>query len=338
MKAYQIGKQDGLSSLKFVECEPPVVGRGEILVQPRFTCLNHRDLLMLRGNYGPRKDETRIPLSDGVGEVISLGEGVDGFAVGDRVIAPHFINWLDGDYSPAIFAADVGITVDGWLAERIKLPASVAIKLPDEVTDLQAAALAAAGTTVWHALVTFGKIKPGDLVLTLGTGGVSILALQIAKALGADVAITSSSDDKLEIARKLGADHIVNYCTAVDWPSALSELTGGRGADIIVETAGFATLGQSIAAAAPNGRIALIGGLAGQAGETPPNFFGIIGKNLLLKGITSGSRAMLSDLLDLVAKTGIIPVIDHVFTFDEAPEAYAYLDRGGHLGKIMISV
>lgn len=338
MKAYQIGKQDGLSSLTLVERDLPVAARGEILVQPRFACLNHRDLLTLRGSYGPRKDETRIPLSDGVGEVVSVGDGVDNFAVGDRVISPHFIGWIDSDFSPEIFANDLGISADGWLAERIKLPASAAIRLPDEVSDKQAATLASAGTTVWHALVVFGGIKPGDLLLTLGTGGVSILALQIAKALGAKVAITSSSDDKLEMARKLGADYSVNYRTTIDWPEALSEQTGGRGADIIVETAGFATLGQSIAAAAHNGRLALIGGLAGQAGDSPPTFFGIIGKNLILKGITSGSRAMLSDLLDLVAKTGMVPVVDHVFPFEEAHDAYAYLDRSGHLGKVMISV
>ena len=338
MKAYEIGPQDGLSGLRLVDRVAAIRGPGEILVKPCLACLNHRDLLILKGQYGALRPEARIPLSDGVGEIMALGEGSTGLAIGDRIIAPHFATWLDGSFSPSVFGADIGASADGWLAEQLALPASAAIKLPASISDRSAATLAAAGTTVWHALVSFGQIKPGDTVLTLGTGGVSIFALQIAKALGARVAITSSNDDKLASCRALGADITINYRAAPDWAGALIAQTDGKGADIIIETAGYENLGQSIAAAAVNGRIALIGALAGQPGASLPNFGGIIGKNLVLKGITSGSRAMLCDLVNLVATSGLEPVVDRVFPFDDAALAYAHLEGGGHLGKVMISV
>ncbi len=337
MKAYQMGPQDGLASLNYVERPDPVAGANEILVRVTAACLNHRDLLALRGQYGPLKAENRVPLSDGVGEIVAVGDGVTDLKKGQRVIAPHFATWRDGPFTPAVFAHDLGMSADGWLADYIVLPASSAILVPDLVTDHQAATLAAAGATVWHCINSFGKMQPGDLVLTLGTGGVSIFTLQIAKALGATVAITSSSDDKRSKCRDMGADITINYRDRPDWDVALMEESGGKGADVIVETAGFATLEKSIAAAAPNGRIALIGGLAGAA-EAAPNMFGIIGKNLTLKGITSGSRAMLADVLALVAKSGMIPLVDQIFDFDDAPLAFSYLDSGSHMGKVMISV
>jgi NADPH:quinone reductase-like Zn-dependent oxidoreductase len=338
MRAYEIGDQAGLGSLRRVERPDPVAGAGEVVIDVRAVCLNHRDLLIVSGGYGPRRAETRVPVSDGVGAIAAIGPGVTGWSLGDRVTCVHFAGWLGGAFAPTAFAHDLGVSHDGWLADKIVVPAAALVRVPDSLTDAQAAPLPAAGVTAWNALVEVGAIKAGDLVFALGTGGVSIFALQIAKLAGARVAITSSSDAKLEIARGLGADIAVNYATTPDWPTALMAANGGVGADIVVETGGFATLPQSIAAAAPNGRIALIGALAGPPSAGLPNFSSILGKNLTLKGITEGSRAMLADLVKAASAGGLTPVIDRVFPFDDAPAAYAYLKSGAHLGKVMIQV
>jgi len=337
MKAWELGPQTSLAGLRCSDRPVPEPQPGEALVRVHATCLNHRDLLALRGTYGPPKPHDRIPLSDGVGTITAIAGEAHGLAPGTRVIAPHFVTWRDGPFSPAAFAQDLGISRDGWLAEYVCLPTAALIAVPDGVTDDTAAALAAAGAAAWHALVSFGAAGPGELILTPGTGGVAIMALQIARALGAEVAITSSSDEKLERCRALGANHLVNYRSHPDWAAALLAQTGGRGADVVVDTVGLGEIEQTLAATAPNGRIALIGALAGAAGSAP-DMFGLIGKNLTLKGITSGSRAMLADLLDLVVKAGIEPVIDRRFSFDEAPQACAHLDRGGHMGKVMIRI
>ena len=338
MKAYQIGAQTGLGSLTRADVPDPIAGPSEVVLRVNAVCLNHRDLLILNGTYGPRKPEDRIPVSDGVGDVMSIGGGVTGVSIGDRVVAPHFARWIDGAFSQSVFATDLGVTCNGWLAERIVVPAAALVKVPDALSDEQVAALPAAGITAWNALIEVGKVKTGDVVLALGTGGVSIFALQIAKLKGARVAITSSSDEKLALARQLGAEFTINYRTTPDWPTALMAATGGAGADIIIETGGQSTLDQSLAAAAVGGRIVLIGALAGVPGRGLANFQAIIGKNLALKGITSGSRAMLAALIGAVEMGGIKPVIDKVFAFDDAAAAYAYLNSGAHLGKVMIKV
>ncbi len=334
MKAFEMGPQDGLAGLRCVHRPMPEPAANELLLKVHAACLNHRDLLALNGQYGAIKPQNRIPLSDGVGTIVAMGDAVSGFAKGQRIIAPHFVTWIDGKYNPAIFASDLGISRNGWLAEYITIPAAAAIFVPGTVSDASAATLAAAGTTAWHCMVSFGGLKPGDLVLALGTGGVSIFVLQLAKALGAQVAITSSSDEKLEKCRAMGADYTINYRSSSDWPAALLEATGGRAADIIVDTVGLAGLEQTIEAAAPNARLALIGGLAGMM-DRPPNMFGLLAKNLTLKGITSGSRAMMLDMLNVVAENNIEPLVDSRFAFDEAPAAYAHLASGNHMGKVM---
>jgi NADPH:quinone reductase-like Zn-dependent oxidoreductase len=336
MKAYEIGTQEGLASLRQVERPDPVAGPGEVVLKVRATCLNHRDMLVLAGGYGPRRPEHRIPCSDGVGTVIALGDGVTGFAIGDRATANHFVTWTGGAFAQSAFGVDLGINRDGWLAEKIAIPAAALVKLPDSIDDAQAAPLPAAGLTAWNALVEVARIKAGDVVLALGTGGVSIFALQIAKMHGARVAITSSSDEKLALARSLGADITINYRTNPDWPAALLDATGGAGADIVVETGGLATLPQSIAAAAVNGHIVIIGALAGAPSQGLPNFPSIIGKNLTLRGIAEGSRAMLAAMVRAIDVSGLRPVIDREFHFDQAAEAYAHLKSGDHLGKVMI--
>lgn len=338
MKAYQIGPQTGLASLTAVTRPDPVPGPGEAVLKVLHVCLNHRDMLVLEGRYGARRPPERIPVSEGVGEVLAVGAGVTVVKPGDRVVAPHFVTWLDGAFTPAAFGNDIGITHDGWLAEWLAIPAAALIKLPDGVSSPQAAPLASSALTAWHALVEVGGIKAGDLVLALGTGGVSIFALQIAKMCGARVAITSSSDVKLELARALGADITVNYATTPDWAAAIAAGNGGQGADIIVETGGQATLAQSIDAAAANARIVIIGALAGATTTGLANYGAIIGKNLTLRGIAEGSRAMLARLVTAVAANGLDPVIDKRFGFDDAPAAYAYLKSGAHVGKVVIDV
>ncbi len=335
-QVFEIGSQRGLAGLRMAERATVAPGPGQVRVRLRAACLNHRDLLVLQGRYGPLRPETRVPLSDGVGEVIALGEGCGELALGQRVICPHFVSWLDGDFHPRIFAADLGTSLDGWLAETLLLPASALVTVPDALSDAQAAPLCAAGLTAWHALVEWGRVQAGDLVLTLGTGGVSIFALQLAKMHGARVAITSSSDAKLDLARELGADITVNYRSHPDWAAELLRANGGQGADIILETGGLATLPASIDAAAPNARIAVIGALGGYGSTSLPNFTTLVLKNLVLTGITSGSRRMLQQLVNAAAANALAPVIDCEFGFDDAAEAYAHLQAAEHLGKVLI--
>jgi NADPH:quinone reductase-like Zn-dependent oxidoreductase len=342
MKAWEIGPRNvgvrGIGGLRLTERPAPVAGPGEVLVRVIAAGLNYRDLMVLRGQYGSDLPEARIPLSDGVGEVIAAGEGVTGLEPGDRVIAPHFLAWRgDAAYSPAVFAQDMGVSADGWLAERIVLPAAAALKVPDGVPDTTAASLAVVGATVWHAMVAFGGAGAGSLVLAQGTGGVSVFALLLAKALGARFAITSSSDAKLERARALGADVTVNYRTRPDWSAALLEATGGRGADVVVDTLGFAALGETLGACAPNARIGTLGALAGSPQDTTSASQGaLIGKNAAIKGIASGSRAMLEAALAVVADKRIAIPVDHSFAFADVPAAFACLDGGSHFGKVVI--
>lgn len=342
MKAWEIGPRDealrGIGGLRLADRGEPAAGPGEVVVRVVAAGLNYRDLMVLRGQYGTGLPPTRVPLSDGVGEVVALGEGVDGVAPGDRVIAPHFLTWLDDSaYSPAVFAHDMGVTADGWLAEKIVLPAAAVLKVPAGVSDTTAASLAVVGATVWHAMVAFGRVEPGQIVLAQGTGGVSIFALLLAKALGAHFAITSSSDAKLERARALGADFAINYRTRPDWSAALLEATGGRGADVVVDTLGFSALGETLVACAPNARIGTLGALAGTPQDCASASQGaLIGKNAAIKGIASGSRAMLENALGVVAQHGIAIPVDHEFAFADAPAAFACLDSGGHFGKLVI--
>jgi NADPH:quinone reductase-like Zn-dependent oxidoreductase len=335
-RAFEIGPQQGLDSLRQVQRKTGEIPPGEVLVRVRAAALNHRDLSILKGQYGAKKPDDRVPGGDGAGEVAALGPGVTGVEIGDRVTAPHFVNWLDGDYDPAVFVADLGSSRDGWFSEYILLPAAALVKLPEGMSFEDAAASGAAGITAWTVLQTLGQMKPGDTVLTLGTGGVSMLALQIANIGGAQVAITSSSDEKLAIARELGADITVNYRKDPDWAQTVRKATGGRGVDIVVETVGLATLQQSLSACAPNARVGLLGALGGrpQDGAQLDNL--ILG-NVILKGITSGSRRMLEDLLTAFATNDVQPKIDRVFPFAETPLAYDYLANAGHIGKIVIA-
>lgn len=337
MKAWEIGPRSGIGGVRLAERPDPSPGAGEVVVKMVAAGLNYRDLMVLRGLYGDELPETRIPLSDGVGIVDARGEDVASIAVGARAIAPHFLGWREGPFSPAVFGADLGVTADGWLSEYVVLPESAVVPVPDSVDDATAATLAVVGATVWHAMVDFGRAGPGRLVLAQGTGGVSIFALQLAKALGAEFAITSSRDEKLERAREMGADFTVNYRDRPDWAAALRESTDGRGADIVVDTLGFPALGETVSATAVEGRIGTIGALSGSPADPAGASQGaLIAKNITLKGIASGSRAMLAKALETVAEHGISIAIDSEFPFDEAPAAFRRLDGDGHFGKLLI--
>ena len=331
MKAWEIGDQTGIDSLRLSDRDNPVALHGQAVLAVKACALNHRDLKIARDAYGPPKPGTRIPLADVAAEVISVGEGVTNVSPGDQVGATHFTGWVDGDFNPRTFGTDLGNNADGVLAERIVLPAHCLFKLPSNLTPIQSSTLGAAGATVWSTVQRLGQIKAGDTVLSLGTGGVSVFAMQVAKMNGARAVITSSSNEKLERMKALGADVTVNYRSNPEWEKEVRQKTGG--VDIVVETVG-GTLRQSLYCCAPNARVGLIGTLA--PGE--PSLNGVLAKNIVLKGITSGSRKMLEEFVDAIEVGGFEPVVDRVFDFDQAPEAYRYLDSGSHIGKVVIRV
>ncbi len=348
MKAWQIGPRPAapidadaaIDHLRLAEIADPVAGPGELVVRVIAAGLNYRDLMVLRGAYGQGLPESRTPLTDGVGVVEQVGEGVTGFVPGDRVIAANFTSWLgDGGYGFHVFASDLGVTRDGWLAEKIVLPAAAAIHVPGSISDATAASTAVVAGTVWHAMVAFGQAKAGDLVLTQGTGGVALCTLQLAKALGAEVAITSSSEDKLARVRAMGADFAINYRKRPDWAAALLEATGGRGADVVVDTIGFAQFGQTLAATGIEGRIGTLGALSGTPQDKADFDQGaLIGKNITIKGIASGHRGMIESALGVMAQHHIDMVIDRAFAFEEAPAAYRHLLSGAHVGKVLVRI
>ena len=340
MKAWEIGPRAGIGSLRQVERADPVAGSDDVLVRVTAAGLNYRDLMILRGHYGSDLPEDRIPLTDGVGVIEALGDGVEGLAVGDRVVATNFVDWdPQGPFGFHVFGRDIGVTMDGWLAEKVVIPAKAVIKVPDTVTDQTAATLAIVAGTVWHAMVDFGGAAPGKLVLAQGTGGVAIFALQLAKSMGAKFAITSSSDSKLVKAQAMGADYTVNYRDRPDWGTALLEATGGKGADVVVDTIGFADFAQTLEATAVEGRIGTLGALSGSPQDKADFAQGpIVGKNITIKGITSGHRGMFEQALTALAEGGVETLVDSEFVFDDAKAAYEHLESGSHMGKVLIRV
>jgi NADPH:quinone reductase-like Zn-dependent oxidoreductase len=276
-----------------------------------------------------------IPVADGAGEVAALGEGVSGLAIGDRVI-PHFMpNWQGGAITPHNVAAMRGITLPGSLAEYVAVPATSLVALPAHLDFVQGAALPIAATTAWNA-VRSAQLRPGSVVVLLGTGGVSIFALQFAKASGATVILASSSDDKLERARQIGADHLINYRATPAWDEEVLKLTEGRGADLVVETVGGATVARSLNAAAVGGTVFMVGFVGGM--ESSINLLPIIVKALRIVGTNTGSVADLAEAARAIAAHRIVPVIDRVFGIDDTSAAYAELSAGGrHFGKLAIA-
>lgn len=333
MKAAKVGNPATLGSLKIVDVDDPgAPAAGEIRVRLHASSLNFHDYSIVSGRMATA--DGRIPMADGAGVVEAVGADVTGFAEGDRVVSTFFPFWLDGLPPTDGFASTPGDGIDGYARECVVRPACYFTHAPDGYSHAEAATLTTAGVTAWRALVVEGGIKAGDSLLVLGTGGVSIFALQLAKAMGATVIATSSSDDKLERARALGADHVINYKSTPEWGAAVRDLTKGRGVDHIVEVGGPGTLPQSIEAVTIGGHIAMIGVLTGGSGEVPTAL--LMNRHARLQGLMVGSRSMQQDLVRALGATGIRPVIDRSFALDGIADAFRYEESGGHFGKIVL--
>ena len=335
MKAYELQATGNLDGLRLVDRPEPQPALGQIVVRVRAASLNYRDLIVMQGAYG-RVSLPLVPLSDGAGEVVAVGEGVTRWQPGDRVAGTFFPEWFSGPVSVETTKAALGGgSANGMLAEFVTLSEHGAVRVPEHLSFAEAATLPCAALTAWNALAEQGRVQAGETVVLLGTGGVSLFGLQIAKLHGARTIITSSSDDKLARATALGADATINYRTTPDWEKRVLELTDGRGADHVLEVGGAGTFAKSLRATRVGGHVALIGVLAGVATEL--RVTDILMKSLRVHGIYVGSRAMFESLNRAVTQHQLKPIIDRVFPFAETRAAYEYLQSGKHFGKVVIS-
>ena len=337
MKKYQLLKgSTDMSSLKLIECDEPKPTAGQVLIRVHATSLNFRDHAIVTGQYfGGVLQRNTVPLSDGAGEVVAVGADVSRIKEGDRVAGNFFQGWVDGVPDRTALNA-LGSPADGMLAEYVVLDEQGVVTIPEHISYEEAATLPCAAVTAWNALMVSGSLKAGQSMLALGTGGVSIFALQFAKMSGAKVIITSSDDAKLERAKELGADDTINYKTSTDWAEEVLKLTNGKGVDHIVEVGGAGTLSKSIQAVGYRGQISLIGVLSGREGDTNPH--GLMLKNACMTGIFVGSRVMFEQMNDAISINRMHPVVDKVFPFEEAADAFAYQLAGKHFGKVVIAV
>ncbi len=335
MNVIELQNGFGIDSLNVVQRPEPRPGPGEALIRWRAFSLNYRDLLLVRGQYNPRLRFPFVPLSDGAGEVVEVGPGVTRLKAGDRVAGCFMQAWIEGGLNDAKARSALGGGISGILAEYGTLSAEGLVHFPAHLSFEEAATLPCAGVTAWHALVRAGHVKAGDSVLTQGTGGVSLFALQFARVLGARVLITSSSDAKLERTRQLGAHETVNYRTTPEWDRWARERTGGAGVDHLVELGGAGTLPRSFQAVRTGGQISLIGVLTGNAGEVNP--LPVLMKNLRVQGIYVGSREMFEAMNRAIALHQLRPVIDRVFPMTDVRAALRHQESGAHFGKICLS-
>ena len=334
MKAWEIVSGDGIDALHLADRPDPVPGPGEILVRVTANSINFRGLSTVRAPLSRGFPFPRIPNSDGAGEVVAVGPGVTRFRPGDRVASCFFRRWDDGDITADGMASALGGALDGMLAELVVLSENGAVAIPAHLSDAEAAMLPCAALTAWNAMVEKGRLKAGDTVLLLGTGGVSIFGLQFAVAMGARAIVTSSSDEKLARARSMGAWATVNYRETPDWEKAVLDLTDGKGVDQVVEVGGAGTLPKSVAATRVAGHIGLIGVLSG--GTVDPSL--LMRKSIRLSGIYVGSRRMFEDMNRAIETIGLKPVIDETVGFADAPRAYHRMAGAGHFGKIAIAL
>lgn len=333
MKAVIAKQPGGFNQLQTIEQAGLAAPQaGEIQVDIHANSLNFHDLLVARGDF-PFQDG-RVILSDGAGVVTAVGEGVTEFSVGDHVVSCFFPTWQDGPATLSDFATVPGDGIDGYAVASVNAPATAFTHAPKHYSHEEAATLTTAGLTAWRALVVDGHLKAGQTVLVLGTGGVSIFALQMAKSMGARVIATTSSEAKKEKLLALGADHVINYREDAHWGDKVLELTQGQGVDLVVEVGGPATLAQSIRASKVGGHIALIGVLTGYAGEIPTAE--LMAKQLSLKGLIVGSRTHQKEMIQALETYDWKPVIDSVFSQDQIAEAFHYQESGQHFGKICI--
>lgn len=341
MRAWVLDGGFGLDHLQPVERPVPVPGPGQVLVRITAASLNFRDLLMVQGIYNPRQALPIVPGSDAAGVVAGIGPGVAGFAPGDRVVGAFFPDWPAGRPSALRLSHSFGaFGHDGVLCDYRLFEAGGLLRIPDALTDAEAACLPCAGVTAWSAVVKFGRTRPGDTLLVQGTGGVALFALQFAKAAGARVVVTSSSDDKLARALALGADHGINYRTTPDWGKAAvawvrQHDAAAEGLDHIVELGGADTLERSLRAVRVGGTLSLIGVLGGPMPQI--NLPLVVMRQVRLQGVTVGAVEDLRDMLAGMAAGGIRPAIDRAFAMDQVPDAFAHMAAGGHFGKIVVT-
>ena len=346
MRVYEIGDNKDGFTLHIVERPIPTPGPGQVVMRVRATGINARDLDIMRGGmFGQPQPHTRVPLSDNAGEIAAVGQGVTRVKVGDRVTMTHYWRWLDGAWDESMRNEDYANNIDGFLAEYVLVPADPIIKIPDNMSFEEASTLQSAGLTSWNAVIAAGKVKPGDTVLTIGTGGVSVFGFQWAKMSGARVIVTSSSDAKLEVMHKMGADITINYRSSPNWTQEVLDRTGGRGVDIVLNNVGLGELDNCITCCASGGRVMYLGANAvarNQPAPPPPpapkQMGKVIMRDLTIKGIVVGSRRMFEDLLVAMHQHNIKPMIDRVYPFEQAREAIAYMESGEKLGKVVIKI
>ncbi|HEV2387371.1 MAG TPA: NAD(P)-dependent alcohol dehydrogenase [Candidatus Acidoferrales bacterium] len=334
MRVYEL-RDFSVDRLEVAEQPDPVPAPGQVVVRVGAVSLNFRDTLVVKGLYSRKLRLPLTPCSDAAGEVLAVGEGVSRVRPGDRVAGIFMQRWIAGELDEEKARSALGAGGQGVLAEQVVFDQQALVPIPRSLSFEEAATLPCAGVTAWNALMVAGRLVPGQTVLALGTGGVSIFALQLACIAGARVIVTSSSDEKLGRARDLGAAETINYRTTPDWEEKVRELTGKRGADHVIEVGGAETLPKSIRAARFGGHIALVGNLTGRGGvDIVPIFM----KGLRVTGIFVGSRAMFEAMNRAIELAGMRPVIDRVFAFDQAPQALQYMETAGHFGKIVIRV
>lgn len=336
MKVYEV-QEFGIDKLALVDRPGREPGRGEVQVKFHAASLNYRDVMVVSGSYNPKMKLPAVPLSDGAGEITAVGEGVTRWKVGDRVMPIFAQRWFDGDSSEEKRRTSLGAGAewDGVLREFGTFSEESVVRIPDHLSYEEAATLPCAALTAWNAVEFSGKVKPGESVLTLGTGGVSIFAAQFAKISGARVISTSGSSEKIAKLHELGFAETVNYREREDWDKAVLEITGKPGVDHVVEVGGAATLPKSINAVRIGGHVALIGALTGAAGFNPTTVFM---KAIRLQGIYTGPRSMFEEMNKAIAVNKMRPVIDRVFEFDAAREAFKYMESGAHFGKIVVRI
>ncbi len=336
MKAYEI-QEFGIDKLVVSEHDEPKPEGKAVVVKFHTASLNYRDFMVVSGTYNPRMKMPAVPLSDGAGEVVALGENVTKWKIGDRVTPLFAQRWFDGQSSEEKRRTSLGAGPqwNGVLREFGSFGEESVVAIPEHLSYEEAATLPCAALTAWNALFVSGKVRPGETVLTLGTGGVSVFAAQFAKMAGAKLIATSSSNEKLRGLTDLGADEVINYREIEDWDKAVLELTGGVGVDHVIEVGGAGTLARSINAVRVGGHVALIGALTGAGNFNPINVFM---KAIRLQGIFVGSRAMMRHMNEAISVNSIKPVIDRVFGFDQIGEALAHMGNAGHFGKIVVRI
>lgn len=334
MRVCELQTSFGIDSLKIVEQPEPVLKPGYVQLRMKAWSLNYRDLMVVRGQYNPKLKFPFVPLSDGVGEVVAVGEGVDTLKVGTRVCPLFMPLWQAGRLTDAKAKSALGGAWPGVLAETVVLPAAGVVTVPEHLTDAEAATLPCAAVTAWHAVITAGQIEPGDTVLIQGTGGVSLFALQFAHLAGATVIATSSSDEKLVRVKQLGAAHGVNYRSQPDWDVAVRDLTQGVGVRHIVEVGGAGTLPKSLKAVQTGGTISLIGVLTGGGGEVNP--LPVLMKNIRVQGLYVGSGDMFAAMNRAISQHQLRPIVDRVFKMGDIQAALRHLESGQHFGKVVL--